>query len=177
MEKYVEYISNDKLRTELAAFRLSAHNLDIERGRNINDLRENRVCRLCSMSMVKSAFHFLLVCPRYNDITRELLPRTAWPAMAKFVSIIASNSQLLLLKLSTFIMSANTLRFQKIEISSGIGCLVKNILINLLSHASDSCKDDICVLIRTIPDIYMHMRKSMRVCIGDRWSGEVCLCS
>ena len=32
MEKYVESISNDKLRSELAAFRLSAHNLDIERG-------------------------------------------------------------------------------------------------------------------------------------------------
>ena len=41
MEKYVEYISNDKLRTELAAFRISAHNLDIERGRHVNVPREN----------------------------------------------------------------------------------------------------------------------------------------
>ena len=36
-EKYVECISNDKLRSELAAFRLIAHNLDIERGRHNND--------------------------------------------------------------------------------------------------------------------------------------------
>ena len=43
MEKYVEYISNDKLRTGLAAFRLSAHNLDIERGRHVNVPRENRI--------------------------------------------------------------------------------------------------------------------------------------
>ena len=42
MEKYVEYISNDKLRMELAAFRLSAHNLDIERGRHVNVPREKR---------------------------------------------------------------------------------------------------------------------------------------
>ena len=35
-KKYVECISNDKLRSELAAFRLSAHNLDIERGRHNN---------------------------------------------------------------------------------------------------------------------------------------------
>ena len=53
MEKYVEYISNDKLRAELAAFRLSAHTLDIERGRHGNVQRENRICRLCSMSMVE----------------------------------------------------------------------------------------------------------------------------
>ena len=59
-EKYVECISNDKLRSELAAFRLSAHNLDIERGRHIKVPRENRICRLCSMSMVGSEFHFLL---------------------------------------------------------------------------------------------------------------------
>ena len=57
-EKYVECISNDKLRSEPAAFRLSAHNLDIERERHINVPRENRVCRLCSMSMVESEFHF-----------------------------------------------------------------------------------------------------------------------
>ena len=58
MEKIIEYISNDKLRTKLVALMLSAHNLDIERGRHINVPRENRVCRLCSISMVESEFHF-----------------------------------------------------------------------------------------------------------------------
>ena len=88
MEKYVEYISNDKLKTELAAFQLSAHNLDIERGRHVNVPRENRICRLCSMSMVESEFHFLLVCPRYNVIRRELLPSTTWPSVAKFIFLL-----------------------------------------------------------------------------------------
>ena len=115
MEKYVEYISNDMLRTELAAFRLSAHNLDIERGRHVNVPRENRICRLCSMSMVESECHFLLVCPRYNDIRRELLPSTAWPSVAKFISIMASHSRIFLLKLSKFIKSANTLKSQALE--------------------------------------------------------------
>ena len=32
LEKYVECISNENLRSELAALRLSAHNLKIERG-------------------------------------------------------------------------------------------------------------------------------------------------
>ena len=82
MEKYVEYISNDKLRKELAAFRLSAHSLDIEKGRHVNVPRENKICRL--YSMVELEFHFLLVCPRYNDIRRELLPSTARPSVANF---------------------------------------------------------------------------------------------
>ena len=90
MEKYVEYISNDKLRTGLAAFGLSAHNMDIERGRNFNAHRENRVCRLCPMLMVESEFLFLQVCPQYNDRRGDLLLRTAWPAVAKFVSTISS---------------------------------------------------------------------------------------
>ena len=115
MEKYVESISNDKLRSELAAFRLSAHNLDIERGRHINVPRENRICRLYSMSMVESELYFLLVCPRYSDIRRDLLPNTAWPSVAKLISIMATYSKMFLLKLSKFIKSANTLRSQTLE--------------------------------------------------------------
>ena len=68
MKKYNEYTSNDKLRTELATLRLSAHNLGIEKRRHINVPRENRVCRLCSMSMVES------VCPQYNDIEESFYP-------------------------------------------------------------------------------------------------------
>ena len=90
MEKYVECISNDKLRSGLAAFRLSVHNLDIEKGRHINDPRENRIC---SMSTVESEFHVLLVCPCYSDIRRELLPSSAWPSVAKFISIVTTNSE------------------------------------------------------------------------------------
>ena len=76
-------ISNDKLRTEIAAFRLNAHYLALERRRHINGPREIRVCRLCSMLMMWSEFYILLVYPRYNDIRREILPSTAWPSVAK----------------------------------------------------------------------------------------------
>ena len=71
LEKYVKCISNDKLRSELAALRLSAHNLEIEHGRHIDVPRENRICRLCSMGMVESEFHFFLVCPLYTGLRRE----------------------------------------------------------------------------------------------------------
>ena len=67
------------------------------------------------MAMVESEFHFLLVCPRYSEIRRDLLPSTAWPSVAKFISIMATKSKMFLLKLSKFIKSANTLRSQTLE--------------------------------------------------------------
>ena len=115
LEKYVECISNDKLRSELAALRLSAHNLEIERGRHIDVPRENRICRLCSMGMVESEFHFLLVCPLYTSIRREFLTSTSWPSVAKFINIMSSNSNRFLMKLAKFIKFANTVRSQALS--------------------------------------------------------------
>ena len=83
LEKYVECISHDSLRSELAAFRLSAHNLEIERGRHFGVSRQNRKCRLCSMGMVESEYHFLLVCPLYTDLRRSFLTRSSWPSVAE----------------------------------------------------------------------------------------------
>lgn len=116
LEKYIECIASDALRSELAAFRLSAHNLDIERGRHINVPRENRICRLCSMGMVESEYHFLLVCPLYTSLRNELLTRSAWPSMAKFINIMSSNSSSFQRKLAKFIKSANYLRSQTLSV-------------------------------------------------------------
>ena len=59
---------------------------------NIDVPRENRICRLCSMRMVESEFHFLLVCPLHTSIRRESLTSTSWPSVAKFINIMSSNS-------------------------------------------------------------------------------------
>ena len=109
-EKYLDCITNDKLLKELAAFRLSAHNLDIELGRHSNVPREDRLCRLCPMQMVESEYHFLLVCPLYGDIRRQFLTRTAWPSVAKFLNIMSAQTNSFLKKLSKFIHAANITR-------------------------------------------------------------------
>ena len=57
-KKICGIISNDWVSSELAALRLSAHNLEIERGRHFDVSRQNRKCRLCSMGMVESEYHF-----------------------------------------------------------------------------------------------------------------------
>lgn len=116
LEKYIECIASDSLRSQLAAFRLSAHNLDIERGRHINVPRENRICRLCSMGMVESEYHFLLVCPRYTSLRNEFLTRSSWPSLGKFINVMSSNSSKFLKKLAKFIRSANCLRSQTLSV-------------------------------------------------------------
>ena len=113
----MECISNDSLRSELAAFRLSAHNLEIERGRHFDVSRQNRKCRLCSMGMVESEYmyHFLLVCPLYTDLRRSFLTRSSWPSVAKFINIMSSNSPRFILKLARFINSSNIARAQALS--------------------------------------------------------------
>ena len=109
-EKYLECITNDKLLKELAAFRLSAHNFDIELGRHSNVPRENRLCRLCPMQIVESEYHYLLVCPLYGDIRRQFLTKTAWSSVAKFLNIMSAQTNSFLKKLSKFIHAANITR-------------------------------------------------------------------
>ena len=83
-KKYVEVITNDTLSTERAAFHLYGHNLDTEPGRHINVSRHNRICRLCSMRMVESEYHFLFVCLLYNNLRKNLMANTVWPLIKKF---------------------------------------------------------------------------------------------
>ena len=59
-EKYLDCIINDNFRKSLTSFRISAHNLEIERGRYYNIPRNMRVCKLCNMQAVESEFQFFI---------------------------------------------------------------------------------------------------------------------
>ena len=87
-EKYLECVTNTNHRTELARFRCSSHNLEIEIGRyNYKRFeRQNRVCRCCNMGMIEDEYHFLLVCLSFSDIRRQCLPSyySRWPSVTKF---------------------------------------------------------------------------------------------
>ena len=69
IEKYLSCNTNEKYRIALTRLRCSSHSLEIEVGRyhyNRTD-RQNRLCKLCNMNMVENEYHFVLVCPAYND--------------------------------------------------------------------------------------------------------------
>ena len=73
MEHYLDFITENKYKIALTKFRLSSHDLAIERGRLEHIQRNNRLCRYCNLNMVENEYHFLLVCPLYRDLRKKVL--------------------------------------------------------------------------------------------------------
>ena len=71
-EKYLCHIKDARFKVALSKFRISAHNLEIERGRYIGISKDQRVCKCCNARSIESEFHFLLVCPFYSDLRKNV---------------------------------------------------------------------------------------------------------
>ena len=56
----------------LSKFRLSSHELLIEKGRYNNTPRTDRICRNCNCNEVEAGYHFILVCLFYSQIRRTI---------------------------------------------------------------------------------------------------------
>ena len=72
LENYLNVINNVSIRTQFSKFRLSDHNLEIEKGRHRGIVAEQRFCPFCK-SNVENEIHFLLECPIYKEL-READP-------------------------------------------------------------------------------------------------------
>ena len=59
-----------KTREIITKFRISGHNLNIEKGRYVNVDRHDRKCSLCNMNEIEDEYHFILQCPIY-EIARK----------------------------------------------------------------------------------------------------------
>ena len=112
MEKYLQILSNDTLKKQLSSFRLVSHRLEIEMGRHNNIPREQRFCNVCNMQQTESEYHFLLVCPAYNDLRVKFLPRycMSWPKLHKFDNLMKQNGNKVLSNVAKFISAATKLR-------------------------------------------------------------------
>jgi len=73
-EPYVSRTNNYTVRTCLSRFRCSSHELCIEEGRYHNIARELRLCKYCTMNMIENEYPFLLVCPFYQNLRRNVYP-------------------------------------------------------------------------------------------------------
>ena len=70
-ERYLETVKNVKDRISMTKFRLSNHELMIEKGRHLNLPKAERRCPICySFDDEK---HFLLNCPIYSAMRNELM--------------------------------------------------------------------------------------------------------
>ena len=110
IEKYLSCNINEKYRIALTRLRCSSHSLEIEIGRyhyNRTD-RQNRLCKLCNMNMVENEYHFVLVCPAYNDLRRQYLPPhyCRWPSKNKFINLLKDCQTSIIKRISKFVYFA-----------------------------------------------------------------------
>ncbi len=105
-DQYLHIISQPKYRIALTKFRISAHDLEIERGRHVNIDRADRICSYCNQNAIESEFHFLLVCTHYSDLRRKYLPAyfCNWPTLNKFDMLMSSTSKQITRGLSKYIL-------------------------------------------------------------------------
>jgi hypothetical protein len=105
-EKYVTQLP-DELIFPLIKFRCCCHKLMIEIGRHLGIPRNERFCKDCDMSDIGDEFHFIMMCPKYQVLRNQLLPKkyTSVRSVFNFCNLM-SGSRKVMLNLSKFIKSA-----------------------------------------------------------------------
>jgi hypothetical protein len=71
-ENYLLVIKNVEIRTQLTKFRISDHNLMIEKGRHEGLHKSTRFCPFC-LDKVEDEIHFMLKCPIYSNFRGHFL--------------------------------------------------------------------------------------------------------
>ena len=108
-ENYLDIVPKN-LRYFLTKLRLSSHPLRIETGRygrNRVD-RHLRYCTLCDKNDIEDEYHFLFVCPAYNEIRKRFMNRQFYvrPNFIKFCEMFKSEKKEILTNVSKYIKEA-----------------------------------------------------------------------
>ena len=72
VEEYVKNVLSRSDRSLIAKFRCGILQLHIETGRFNNTKLEERLCQICNSNTIEDEFHFLCVCPHYEQERRCL---------------------------------------------------------------------------------------------------------
>ena len=112
-QTYLDNLTVKKFQQNLTRFRVSSHRLEIECGRWTRPEKtplDNRKCRICNA--VEDEFHFILECPLYEDLRKQLINKYFWsrPNMPKFTELCMSESIILQKRLSMYVEKAFKIR-------------------------------------------------------------------
>ena len=124
-EPYLDFIENTSLRKIYSRFRLSSHDLEIERGRCGAKCTppDELLCTLCNLNEVEDEFHFLMVCPRYmherncvlNNIHQNFPSVDYLQLRVKFILLMCHENKSVTLKIAFFLKRANEIRINELE--------------------------------------------------------------
>ena len=103
-EKYLKCIPDTIYRVALSRLRLSSHDLNIEEGRKLGISHEQRLCPFQCKS-VEDEFHFILVCPVYQQIRERFISKFYYnPACEwKFILLLQTDKPYTLQSLGKYI--------------------------------------------------------------------------
>ena len=115
---YLDIMKIPKFRNVLAKFRLSSHELNVEQGRYRNIQRIERKCSFCNLDEEEDEYHFILVCPLYNNLRKTYFRKYFYirPSVYKLTKLLNSSNLRVLNNLSLFCIKALNVRKEKLNI-------------------------------------------------------------
>ena len=124
LEKYLSYVINIKHKIALTRFRLSNHNLLIEKGRHFRPKieRNERKCFLCKDD-VEDESHFITKCPLYSNERVLLYDSLKYNSRffeqlndeQKFIFIMTNENKKVMVELARFVFNAMKVRERAIQ--------------------------------------------------------------
>ena len=83
------------------------------KGRHQNIARQDWVCNICTMSVLETEYHYLLICSKcYNLGTKYIKSNYyTWPTLHKLTHLQSSQSNITVQNLSKFIFFANKIKY------------------------------------------------------------------
>ena len=111
-EKYLHLQFNHEAIRMFTCFRCSVLPLAIEEGRRRNIAIRDRICKFCNTNSVEDEYHFLVICPMYNNLRLRFLPKDLFlePNYQKFIRFMSSPVSDELISISNFVYRAFKLR-------------------------------------------------------------------
>lgn len=74
---YVDLLRQKSERSTLCKIRLSAHNLEIEKGRHLSIPVNERICKICNSGDIEDELHFLFNCNKYSSARTDYKMKVA----------------------------------------------------------------------------------------------------
>ena len=111
IEQYLEILPDRKQRKSVSAFRISAHKLQIERGRYIGKKVEDRLCTTCNK--VEDEIHLLCECVKYQLFRTNMYHNigsnfcNVVPNRGKFINVMTNTDENVVKCLGQFVASCN----------------------------------------------------------------------
>ena len=108
-----------RLRSALARFRISNHDLECERGRYSKTIMEDRLCKLCGQQnkiFIETEFHVIFECEYYSDLRNVYIDKIYldYKNLYSFTSLMQTVNKKCLINLCNFIYSMFKVRKVKL---------------------------------------------------------------